>query len=822
MARRSRLGGRRGWWRASLRWLAPLLACLALGTLEVSLAAPPRGAPAGERPDPSRADASQGGGGAQGTAGVAAAVGDEHGAGQVNPLDVTNPVCGGALRAPNRRNCEVTGTPEGRYPTSNYGLEIHIDTGLDDIVGNFQALLAQLANAIWMALLFVLNLVLTLLGWAFELSPFTDNALVADVSAGLERFYRVFTSPFFAVALAAIGAWAVYRGLVRGQVMQTLAGTLASVALMLLGLWVLHEPRATVGTVSEITNDAALAVIAAPQEGSLRDPQATYAEATEEVWSAMTLPGFAALNFTDIGWALSEPDSRLLAKANESACRDYAYLRTLPERVVRRLAAASSFGEADCGDVAAAAPAPRTNAEIWLRSSPGSEARDSLWDEFTDEFPYSSHFAIQGDGGAWTRLPLVCLIALGLLGGIALLAWLAIRIFVQTAVAFVLVLSAPVALFLPAFGERGRAAFAFWGGTLAGALVSKLVYAALLAVVLFATTVVSSAVPEGAGEFMAFLVSAGLWWAVFLKRDDILSFLSVTSDEGGSGRVGAFTGLYLTRQIGERLAAAPALAARTAGAGARAGRGGVSGRLAERGEATRGAARAALDRQAEARLGSRYEAERTLLGEQASRRKRLAELAASRTDAVREARRHAKLARASDGPERERHREAERAALARAEEVRAAHASLRERVASAAPREAEAREFVSAAERLERDSGSRFTREQLAQAREAIRREADRPVSDPAHAWRVGMAPERYAALAGRERESARAEVARQLRADGAAFGAIADRPAGLAGARRTERVRRELRSRPGGVADLEHARRRARQRRAARRGVSR
>ena len=26
-----------------------------------------------------------------------------------------------------------------------------------------------------MALLFVLNLVLTLLGWAFELSPFTDN-----------------------------------------------------------------------------------------------------------------------------------------------------------------------------------------------------------------------------------------------------------------------------------------------------------------------------------------------------------------------------------------------------------------------------------------------------------------------------------------------------------------------------------------------------------------------------------------------------------------------------------------------------------------------
>ena len=37
-------------------------------------------------------------------------------------------------------------------------------------------------------------------------------------------------------------------------------------------------------------------------------------------------------------------------------------------------------------------------------------------------------------------------VALGLLGGICLLAWLALRIFVQTAVAFVLVLMTPIAL----------------------------------------------------------------------------------------------------------------------------------------------------------------------------------------------------------------------------------------------------------------------------------------------------------------------------------------------------------------------------------------
>ena len=60
---------------------------------------------------------------------------------------------------------------------------------------------------------------------------------------------------------------------------------------------------------------------------------------------------------------------------------------------------------------------------------------------------------------------------------------------VQTAVAFVVVLMAPLALFMPAFGERGRAAFALWAGTLAGALIAKLVYAALLSVVSLLTGV---------------------------------------------------------------------------------------------------------------------------------------------------------------------------------------------------------------------------------------------------------------------------------------------------------------------------------------------
>lgn len=768
------------------------------------------------------------GGGGGGVAGDAAAPlvqgKEEHSLGQVNPLQVENPLCRTRLGRAERRNCQVTGTPEGRYPTSNYGFEIHIDTGVDNIVGNFQALLAHIADAIWMALLFVLSLVLTLLGWAFELSPFTDNRTMAEISRGLERFYRAFTSPWLVFAFVAVGAWAVWHGLVRRQFAQAIGGSLLTVALMVGGLVILHEPRSTVGTVAGFTNDASQAVIAAPQSGSVSNPSSSYAEATAETWSAMTLPGFAALNFSDMGWALSRPDSELLAKANETACRDYAYLRTIPGDALRRLLGVGG-GEIDCDEVAAAVPAPRTNAEIWLRNSPGSEARDSLWDEFTDDFPYSSYLAIQGDGGAWTRLPLVLLIGLGLLGGIALLAWLAIRIFVQTAVAFVLVLSTPLALFMPAFGERGRAAFAFWAGTLAGALISKLIYAALLAVTLFATNVVASLVPAGAGAFMGFLVMAGLWWAVFLKRDEVLSFLSVAPDgEGGSGRLGTLTGLYATQQLARRVMAPlgyGARGARAAGAGARSG---LTGLARDRSGATRKVASGQLARQAEQRLAARYQAEKGILGEQAERRTQVARLAAERTDALKEARRHGRLASAARGRERERHEAARRSAQERAERLQAAHAEAKERIAQAGPRETEARGFVSQADERQRASGARFSREELGQAREAVRREVDRPADSGIHAWRVGMSPQRYESLTGREREDAQRQVAEQLRSDRLAFGAIPNRPAGVVGDGDRRRYRRHVRERERGARDLHDARagaRRAR-RQPPRRGVSR
>lgn len=789
--------------RRSGRTLACLLAVLLLWPAATE-ARPDGGAGAdrggkqdsGKGPGSGQPDRSGGGGAGSGSGdgGVDVSGSQNPGYGTANPLVVENPLCSEGLDRAERRNCEMTGTPEGRYPTSNYGFEVHIDTGLDNIVGNFQALLAHIANAIWQASLFVLSLVMTLLGWALELNPFGDNRTMAEISAGLERFYRAFTSPWLVVAMVIVGAAGLWRGLVRRDAAGAIGGALFSLALMVVALWVIHAPEQSVGRASDLSNKVAKTLISAPQSGSLSRPDATYAEATADVWHAMTLPGFAALNFSNVDWALSEPDPELLTKADEKACLDYAYLRSIPDRWLADVFTNEFVRErVDCKEIAVAVPSPRTNAEIWLRNSPGSEARNSLWEEFSDEHPYSTYMAIQGEGGAWIRLPLVLLVCLGLLGGIALLSWIAIRLFVQAAVAFVLVLMTPLALFLPAFGESGRRGFAFWGLTLLGALIAKLVYAAILAVVLFATTLVASLVRGGGGvgALMAFLVMAALWWAVFLKREQLIATISLpeAGRGGGGGDSGALegiTGLYGGIRIGRALARPLGAAVGGGAAGAAAGgflaRGG-----ADRAEGTRRVASGQLDERAGRRLDARLGTEREIADRQAERRREFARVGSERREFLDRA---AMLGGSGGGGGAE----AERAdAMVRAQRLGERQRELREQMAKDGDRARAAQEFVERAEGRERASGRRWSERDLAGARELIRREADRPLESGAHGWRVGMSPAAYEGLQGREREQAHARVARELREDRLAFGAIPDRPDGAVDPERQRAFRREL-----------------------------
>jgi hypothetical protein len=341
------------------------------------------------------------------------------------------------------------------------------------------------------------------------------------------------------------------------------------------------------------------------------------------------------------------------------------------------------------------------------------------------------------------------------------------------------------------------------------------------------------------GATMGLLVMAGLWWAVFLKRDELVSFISVSPDgsEGGSGRLGSLGGIYAATRIG-RAMLAPISGAATGAGGAAAGaaRGGFVGQRADRAEGARRIAAGQLDRRAAARLDARLGQERVIAAEQAKRRGRLARLSGQRSAAINAARRaEAATLAAREGAARKHQMRARAGALRRADRLGAPERELRSQVRVAEPRARAARSFVERAEERERAAGSRWSERDLAEAREALRREANKPVSSEAHAWRVGMSPERYRSLSGREREQAQRAVAEELRADKAAFGAIPDRPEGLPrpeGARRfrSELVRRDgtdaRRALAGAGRAARHERRgeaRIRSRRlASRRGVSR
>ncbi len=67
------------------------------------------------------------------------------------------------------------------------------------------------------------------------------------------------------------------------------------------------SPRDTVGQLAGLSDDVALAVISAPQSGSVSRPTGSYAEAMSATWARLVEVPFAGLDFSDVRWALGRP-----------------------------------------------------------------------------------------------------------------------------------------------------------------------------------------------------------------------------------------------------------------------------------------------------------------------------------------------------------------------------------------------------------------------------------------------------------------------------------------------------------------------------------
>lgn len=474
-------------------------------------------------------------------------------------LGVSNPLCGEPrkLSSQQLRNCRSSRSPEAPYPVGNYGWDIHIEEGgfITSLLAPTVSFFLQFLSVFWLALLLALKGCLIVLGFAFSLSPFTDNRMLGEISQGLTRFYNNFTDPWLTALIVILGVWGLYNGIIRRRAGETLGGSLAALVMMLIAMWMIHAPGDSVGRLAAIINKTSLAAVAAPNSGRVSQPVRSYGDAMGEVWNQMTAVPFCALNFSDVAWCLkSKPSKEAIEAARDGLSEDEPLTQALVEDLPEDDEAATRVLNRRMNVVFGGAT---TISSLYLRFSPGSGPRDALWKYYNgegdDHVGLPLHIgpqinvgggtegvapdkvSMQGRSGLLPRMVLLVVFFLGLLGGLLLLLWIAMKLIMASASAFVLVLMAPLAMFLPAFGTAGRAAFTKWGTSLLGAVVAKLIFSALLGVVLLGSSILGSGV-GGSSPALGLIATMSFWWAVFLNRERYLALLQIdpVRDQGTS------------------------------------------------------------------------------------------------------------------------------------------------------------------------------------------------------------------------------------------------------------------------------------------------
>ena len=488
-------------------------------------------------------------------------------------LGIENPLCGepSKLSAQQVRNCRSSHSPEAAFPVGNYGWDVHVESGgfISSLFVPAVSFVLQMLSVLWLLLLMMLKGCLIILGFAFSLSPFTNNRMLSQIGTGLTSFYDHLTSPWLSTLFVILGGWGLYNGLIRRKAGETMGGMLMALVMMLAALWIIHSPRETVGRLAEAVNSTSLAAVSAPSSGHVSAPIRSYNDAMSAVWNQMTAIPFCAMDFSDVQWCMTtKPSEGALESAREGLGEGDAFTQQLLSGLPSAPDLATAALAHDLSTYFGRAPTIR---DLYLRFSPLSGPRDKLWDYYNGEpdervgLPLeigpqidigggsSGHapdkVSMQGRSGVLTRMVMVLVFTIGLLGGLLLLLWLAMKLVMATASAFVLVLATPLAMFFPVFGQSGRAIFTRWATSLLGAVVAKLIYSGLLGVVLLGSSVIGQAIGHSSPTLGLVAVMA-FWWAVFLSREKYLAVFQIDPvNDRGTGLYRTLAGGYLGYRV---------------------------------------------------------------------------------------------------------------------------------------------------------------------------------------------------------------------------------------------------------------------------------
>lgn len=463
---------------------------------------------------------------------------------QADPLvsnGLGSPTCqsadAGELSPASRRNCETSGFIAAPAPTGDYGFDIHIDTGLFGLgTGALNNVVQTLIlTPVWMALVWATHALVVMLEWCFTLN-LLDGGATVGLGSALRQMQGAFTEPWLVIVLACAAVLAAYRGLVRRRVADTLGEVLLMGAMMAGGLAVIADPLGTVGALGQWADEASLGTLATAAHGTPAAPERALSDSLGTLFAGAIEAPWCYLEFGQVGWCRepSRLDSRLRAAALRIVARDGAALACRPEatQLLACVSAASAQGRALAKSAALLREA-RSNGAIFLALSANGAARNSINEdgsllralcqssEATNcHGPTAAQAEFRTSGGTLARLGGLVLIAVGLAGMLALLAFLAVRLLMAAVFSLLYLLLAPAIVLVPAFGEDGRALFRKWGAQLLGAVISKLVFSFLLGVVLAVLAILSKL--TALGWWTQWLLSSAFWWGAYKRRHQVL------------------------------------------------------------------------------------------------------------------------------------------------------------------------------------------------------------------------------------------------------------------------------------------------------------
>jgi hypothetical protein len=470
-----------------------------------------------------------------------------------------SPQCGsgngaGELSVQAARSCRGSGFDAASAPTGNYGFDVNIETGplgvgaaalglggaaLGVNNGALETLLQQLILApVWNSLVWIAHALIAMLEWCYTID-LIDSPAMGGLARGLREAQTTFTQPWLAIVLAVASVLTLHHGLIRRRVAETLGQALLTIAMMAGGLWVIANPVGTVGALGQWANAAGLGTLATVSTGRPDRAGRALSDAMRGVFDAAIGRPWCYMEFGNVNWC-SEPlwlDRRLHASALATANLEQVLIgcpmTTGPTAICAKRG--SPQARALSESVALLRQA-RTNGDVFLALPPDGVMRNSVSlsgsplnvlcrgaaKDTECSGPTAAEAEFRSGSGTWARVEGLVLIAVGAVGMMLLLGFLALHLLAASLISLIYLLLTPAAVLAPALGDGGRAIFRKWATRLLGAVTSKLIFSFLLGTILMVARIVTDL--QGLGWWIRWLLLAGLWWGAFQQRHNVLGF----------------------------------------------------------------------------------------------------------------------------------------------------------------------------------------------------------------------------------------------------------------------------------------------------------